>query len=529
MQEKEALTFQDRLFLVFIILASVSIRLFYIDDYTYMADDAWHVVIADHASLWDVITFNYANNAHPPLYYILLHYLLAISDHPTFIRSTSLITWLISLPILYRIGMILCDKWMGMSLVLLGSLGGSLIILSLDIREYALLWLFLCAQFYFFLQLYSEFNKRTLLWYTLTGILALLTQYSAVLTITITGLLLLHRYALQRRNFNAVAYLIAAHVCAAALFGLSYFQHGFHTLAEHTIEWRNNFYFAPLHLVLIIFSGNLMDSYMLNLGGLVLFIVGLLALAKYQRMLLTYALGTFTLGLALHYMQLYPITIWPRHITWMQGALIITGAYSLWWGMQHIPRCYRYITLYSVAFLMLFACALKGNAFLIENAIALKHEDYQRINTIIEKANTDDLILSDLQTAMLLHTAGTIRIQPPNPKLSTHRTTLYQTPLYYPAWYYTDQYETKTGKRVGGLKFSDSVVNLLLNDTSHASGYVWMLSIGYMPDFSASCRKVLDTHNALPDNATNLSGIIMLYRLPIHIAPTLRTACTAHN
>src|SRR5690606_27251438 len=158
--------------------------------------------------------------------------------------------WLISLFFLFKIGSHIQDKWLGFFLLALGAYGRGSFIISLDIREYALLWCLLTMQFYLFLCLYERMTPRNLALYTLVSVLAIYTHYSAVLTITILGGILIYQQLFLRHHYRYGFWVIIIHLLLAAAFFFSYYQHEFLLLKAQGIIWRDDGYYMPLRSVL---------------------------------------------------------------------------------------------------------------------------------------------------------------------------------------------------------------------------------------------------------------------------------------
>ena len=158
------------------------IRIHGVAGFAYSEDESMHIHIASGATLAQVL--QYARyETHPPLFYILLHYWMQLSDDPAFLRSLSLLLGLGTVVVYFFIGKRLNSPVTGMrcAALIAFSLGASII--SYVVRQYALLSFLLSLTFYCYLRWREARNWGPLFGYILFGLLACLTHFTGLMAL----------------------------------------------------------------------------------------------------------------------------------------------------------------------------------------------------------------------------------------------------------------------------------------------------------------------------------------------------------
>lgn len=133
------------LVLSLLMLCGFYIRVGYWPDYYYSNDDLWHLVIANQDSIMGVIKANLAEDVHPPLSYLILHFMLKISDNQYFLRCISLVPGMLLIPMAYLLGKERIGLAGATTMAFLVTFGEWITLLSSAIRAYSLM--LLCITF----------------------------------------------------------------------------------------------------------------------------------------------------------------------------------------------------------------------------------------------------------------------------------------------------------------------------------------------------------------------------------------------
>ena len=164
------------------LMAGLAIRLygiFVIHAGTLDSDESWHIYIADQGGFGDVVRYNFADNVHPPLYYLLLHGWMRLSEGLPWLRLLSLIPWVPWVILSYHIGHRIGGRSHALGWLALACFSSISIHASISIREYMWMMLFAGAQFYLWLQLIRDPLQRGLAMYFICGLLAVSPQTPA--------------------------------------------------------------------------------------------------------------------------------------------------------------------------------------------------------------------------------------------------------------------------------------------------------------------------------------------------------------
>lgn len=140
---------------------------------------------------WSHFFEGVANNAHPPLQYLLLRGLSALSSDFTFLRSPSLLAGTLTIYAMIRLGTEAAGWRTGLLAGAAVALAPGAIVLSQVMRPYALLLLLLTTAAWLGLRTLRTHRPRDLILHTLALGLALCTHYAAYLALPVFAALLL--------------------------------------------------------------------------------------------------------------------------------------------------------------------------------------------------------------------------------------------------------------------------------------------------------------------------------------------------
>jgi uncharacterized membrane protein len=168
--------------LVLLLVVGMYIRVHGATERQFNIDEHWHIGIASGDSLADVLRYSRVE-VHPPLFYILLHYWMQISDTPAFMRGFSLLLSILLIPLYYLIGRKMAGVWCGLCCATLIAFSPGCIYQSYNMRHYGVLMSLISLCFYCYLYWRETRGRLLLLGYTMLGLLAVSTHFSAVFCI----------------------------------------------------------------------------------------------------------------------------------------------------------------------------------------------------------------------------------------------------------------------------------------------------------------------------------------------------------
>jgi len=145
-------------------------------------DEALNFHLANRPRLFDVYSGT-LTNAHPPLFFFLLHFWLLLGNSELFLRFLPAIFGTVFLWVFYRWASGLFSDFAGLTALILLSFSPSLVTLSAQIRGYTLLLLLIASTL---LALEKAINGRSATWMATSAALlclAMLTHYSALFVV----------------------------------------------------------------------------------------------------------------------------------------------------------------------------------------------------------------------------------------------------------------------------------------------------------------------------------------------------------
>ncbi len=152
---------------------------------------------------------------HPPLYYLLLNFWLALVPlSEFFLRLPSALFSALTVPVVYWIARQLFDRRTGLIAALLLSLSPYQISYAQEAKSYALLWFLLAVSFGCFFRFQRDGSGRALRWYVVSSVASIYTLYSGFLFIAVQNALffLFYRGAREKRWFRAQLLIAASFI-----------------------------------------------------------------------------------------------------------------------------------------------------------------------------------------------------------------------------------------------------------------------------------------------------------------------------
>jgi uncharacterized membrane protein len=190
-------------------------------------DEALHYLLASQASFgraWDAAL----TNAHPPLLILVLYYWRFLGHSELWLRMPSVLTGTCACWLIYQWLKLIIDKTAALLGLLLFSFAPSLILLSAEIRQYALLLFFESASLYFAERALQKNSARAILLFSLSLYGSLLTHYSALIFAFAIGIYMLVRlypYGSRLKLSSAWAAGQLGGISVASYFMLTHIPH----------------------------------------------------------------------------------------------------------------------------------------------------------------------------------------------------------------------------------------------------------------------------------------------------------------
>jgi mannosyltransferase len=169
-------------------LLGIATRLFGIGNESLWLDEATSLILA-RMDLPGLVQWT-AQDVHPPLYYILLHYWIVLGESEAVIRGLSALAGVLNIGVIYLLGRTLFDRRTGLYAALLLAISPLHVWYSQETRMYT--WVTLLVSTSVLLALRAWTGRRWLTWvgYVLVTTAALYTHYYAVFGIMLENLFL---------------------------------------------------------------------------------------------------------------------------------------------------------------------------------------------------------------------------------------------------------------------------------------------------------------------------------------------------
>ncbi len=191
-------------------------------------DDILHLQIIK-GSIWDTIKANYTNNTHPIGYFLYAKIFYCISNDYWFMRLSSVVPALISIPLFYKfIKKHTNDGYIALFSSSLWAFNALTISISHDIRQYTLLLMF-CV---IYLLTFLPKNKKEFYIHFITALCMIFTHYSSVILIFCGGIITcwhLYSQSLKKLSLYILSYGVIGTAFLIDLYLKKHFYLGFET------------------------------------------------------------------------------------------------------------------------------------------------------------------------------------------------------------------------------------------------------------------------------------------------------------
>ncbi|MFH0795610.1 MAG: hypothetical protein V2A65_00955 [Candidatus Omnitrophota bacterium] len=379
----------------FFILLGILLRFFYLGNHSFWCDEFLAISLGK-LRLTDMACWVIRNDAHPPLFYGIVHFLMKAGQSEPVLRSVSAISGILSLLVFY---LFLKRFWKGNILLplTLFVLSPAAVLWSQILKSYSLLTLFGLLSVYFFFA-FQEIRRVSfgLIWFITTMIILCLHNYGMLIFAgeVLTGLFFFEKNYPKKGWLPVAGIILLGYLSYSAgpLFSQIHFVHqATHSVTNPFLRLVYTFYYfvlgetvSPLNLKFV-------------LPGLILFLFSFLASFSRKGLSQTtpktnepiLAFSYIVLSLALLVVFLIPATI-PQNLIHLQPFFFLIIAS----GINNIAKRPCRIGL-SVLLPLVFLPSLyyyyRGDSLQYHDVSKLV--PYRQISREIERAGTDGEVI----------------------------------------------------------------------------------------------------------------------------------------
>lgn len=223
--------------LLLITLAGLFFRLWRLSHHSAWTDEFFTLFVAQQ-SILDNIRASFFYNVHPPLYTLMMHFVIYMGKSEFILRLPSVIFGVITIPLSYLLAKELFNRKVGLITALILALSPLHIWMSQEARPYTLLPLLIIVCIYFFIKYLRTCEPRFLAYYIISIIVSLLTHYFTlfiVLTTNVFIFLYFKKYKHILRNW--VVYQIPIFVLMVILIPFTFSSYGSTVWAVYDLSW----------------------------------------------------------------------------------------------------------------------------------------------------------------------------------------------------------------------------------------------------------------------------------------------------
>jgi len=249
--------------LLFVIGLALFVRLYGVSEYDFTNDELWHLTVSSQQNIWEVIKYNFQQEVHPPLSYIIWHLALQISNDNIWLRMPGIIAGVLLIPSMYLFGKLYIGRYAGCLLAFIFAFAPLLTAVSVSIRAYSLMMLFLVwAAIYvhkYCSQTNGESRRKSLILYSIFCFTAIELHHAACFVIFSLGLILIAQ-SIKEKNKKDFIIISAIHaILISLILGYLYIlttYYGFEGLSGYfTIKTVTNYVIRYMAVEMIAISG----------------------------------------------------------------------------------------------------------------------------------------------------------------------------------------------------------------------------------------------------------------------------------
>ncbi|MGH7792984.1 MAG: glycosyltransferase family 39 protein, partial [Thermodesulfobacteriota bacterium] len=184
-----------------ILFLGLFLRVYDLSDESVWYDEAFSIELAN-SSISGVINGS-AQDIHPPLYHILLHYWINLFGDSEFsTRFMSVVFGVFAIFMIYKVGSLILDEEAGILSALLLALSSFHIYYSQEARMYSLMALLTLLSMYFFLKILRNRNVIDVVGYVLSSTFLIYTHYFGLFIILAQNIYIFTLFLLKEDDYK---------------------------------------------------------------------------------------------------------------------------------------------------------------------------------------------------------------------------------------------------------------------------------------------------------------------------------------
>jgi hypothetical protein len=207
-----------------LVVVGLFLRVWGLWDFSLSPDEALTLLISSEPTISEVLDFG-AQHPHPPLRYILLHFMLYISDGVLFLKSIAYLPGVALVPVFFLLGRRTAGTASGITMATLATFSYAGLLLSEVLRTYMLGTFFISVGLCAFFAYIQEERTRYLYIYSASMTLGLLSHYFTILPVAAVCLVWLCRIVRSQRPLSKLIGAALANLPVAIVALASYVLH----------------------------------------------------------------------------------------------------------------------------------------------------------------------------------------------------------------------------------------------------------------------------------------------------------------
>jgi len=207
-----------------LVVLGLFLRVWGLWDFFLSPDEALTLLISSEPTISGVLDIG-AGHPHPPLRYIMLHFMLYLSDNVLFLRSIAYLPGVALIPVFFLLGRRTAGTASGITMATLAAFSYAGLLLSEVLRTYMLGTFFISVGLYAFFAYMQEHRPKYLWLYSASITLGLLSHYFTILPVTAVSLVWLYHIVRSQRRLSELVRAALSNLPVAVVALASYVIH----------------------------------------------------------------------------------------------------------------------------------------------------------------------------------------------------------------------------------------------------------------------------------------------------------------
>lgn len=317
-------------------LAALFVRIYGVSQYYFAEDELWHLTVSNQANIWEVIQYNFQQEVHPPLSYIIWHVALQFSDNHLWLRMPGIIAGILLIPSIYLFGKLYIGRYAGYFLAFLFAFAPLITAISISIRAYSFMMFCLIWAAIYVHRYCGDINlksrRKSLILYSICCFVALELNHAACFMIFSLGLILIFQ-AIKERNKKDFIIISSIHVAFLSLvIGYLYIltaYYGFEGLPGYYTNKTIGNYALLYASIVVTFASGIYEGVIDIFSIIALIVTPIFLIRRKQYRLLTIVFSPLIAIVTCDYFGFYPFSSTVRNNLFLFLSVAVTYSY-LW-------------------------------------------------------------------------------------------------------------------------------------------------------------------------------------------------------